>query len=65
MEFKVTLIQEVKYREECFFIFNDINCALSFMQAAISASPENTEIRLNAVMRKEQENEGIQEPSGR
>ncbi len=65
MEFKVTIIQEVKYREECVFTFNDINCALSFMQTAISTSPENTEVRLTAVMRKEEADESIQAPESR
>lgn len=62
MKYVVTVIQNVKYREECVFSFDVMDRAVNFMQAALKASPAGTEIRLNAELRKEEDDESVQAP---
>ena len=63
MKYVVTVIQNIKYREECVFSFDFMDRAADFMQEALEASPAETEIRLNAELRKEEDDEEIDEDS--
>lgn len=64
MTYTVTIIQKVNYREECVFSFDIMDRAVNFMQAALKASPAKTEIRLNAELRKEEDDEKLSAPQG-
>ena len=64
MTYTVTIIQKVKYTEECVFTFDTVDRAVNFMQWAIKASPPDTEITLTGKMVKEAEDEKLSAPQG-